>query len=142
MKPFLFKTLPPHHSQPNGSTPVSPLARRSKNGFSFTHEGPERDDFTFENFAVSTTNELAHAAAEAVAREPAKAYNPFFIYGGVGVGKPPLMQAVGRQILEDNREKQVKYLTGEEFTNEIVDAIRGKSTNEFKKSIVRSIVYF
>ncbi len=92
-----------------------------------------REDFTFDNFAVSTTNEMAYAAAEAVAREPGKAYNPFFIYGGVGVGKTHLMQAVGRKILEENREKRVKYLTGEEFTNEIVDAIRAKSTNDFKK---------
>lgn len=92
-----------------------------------------RDDFTFESFAVSGTNEMAHAAALAVADEPGKAYNPFFLYGGVGVGKTHLMQAIGRKILEKNHDAEIKYLTGEEFTTGIIEAIRNKSTNEFKK---------
>lgn len=92
-----------------------------------------RDDFNFDTFAVSGTNEMAHAAALAVADDPGKAYNPFFLYGGVGVGKTHLMQAIGRKILEKNHDAEIKYLTGEEFTTGIIEAIRNKSTNEFKK---------
>jgi chromosomal replication initiator protein len=92
-----------------------------------------RDDFNFDTFAVSGTNEMAHAAAAAVADDPGAAYNPFFLYGGVGVGKTHLMQAIGRKILEKNHDAEIKYLTGEEFTTGIIDAIRNKSTNEFKK---------
>lgn len=92
-----------------------------------------RPDFTFENFAVSSTNQMAHAAAQAVAQAPGKAYNPLFIYGGVGVGKTHLVQAVAHLVLEKNPKVKVVYCTSEEFTNEIVEAIRRKNTNEFKQ---------
>ncbi len=92
-----------------------------------------RPDFTFENFAVSTTNEMAHAAAQAVSHSPGTAYNPLFLYGGVGVGKTHLMQAVGQNILKDNPEATIIYCAGEEFTNEIIAAIQNKKTMQFKE---------
>lgn len=92
-----------------------------------------RPDFNFETFAVSSTNQMAHAAAQAVAKTPGKAYNPLFLYGGVGVGKTHLMQAIGNAFLTRSPRAKIVYCTGEEFTNEIVDAIRKKTTNEFKK---------
>lgn len=92
-----------------------------------------RPDFIFDTFAVSSTNQMAHAAATAVAKTPGKAYNPLFLYGGVGVGKTHLMQAVAHEVLKINPEAKIVYCTGEEFTNEIVNAIRRKNTDEFKE---------
>ena len=91
-----------------------------------------RPDYTFTTFAVSTTNEMAHAAASAVSQNPGSAYNPLFFYGGVGVGKTHLMQAIGSNILYNNPEVKVLYCTGEEFTNEIVSSIQNKKTIQFK----------
>jgi chromosomal replication initiator protein len=92
-----------------------------------------RLDYTFDTFAVSTTNEMAHAAAQAVSNQPGTAYNPLFIYGGVGVGKTHLMHAVGNNILKNNPEAKILYCTGEDFTNEIVSSIQTKKTMQFKE---------
>jgi len=97
-----------------------------------------RSDFTFENFAVSSSNQLPFAAATAVAKNPASAYNPLFIWGGVGVGKTHLMQAIGHAILKNNSSTKVFFCPGEEFTNEIIEAIKNKTTNLFRKKF-RSI---
>lgn len=91
-----------------------------------------REDFTFETFAVSTTNEMAHAAATAVSNRPGVAYNPLFLYGNVGVGKTHLMHAIGNNILRNNQDTKIIYCTGEDFTNEIIQAIQKKQTNLFK----------
>ncbi|MEK7526558.1 MAG: DnaA/Hda family protein, partial [Patescibacteria group bacterium] len=87
---------------------------------------------TFENYAVSGSNQMAWAAAEAVAQRPATAYNPLFIYGGVGVGKTHLMNAVGLSIIKQNNSANVLKCTGEEFTNDIVEGIRNKTTQSFR----------
>jgi chromosomal replication initiator protein len=92
-----------------------------------------RPDATFENFAVSTTNQMAYAAATAVARSPGTAYNPLFIHGGVGVGKTHLMHAVANSILSRKPNTRVVYCMGEEFLNEIVDAIQTKTARQFKQ---------
>lgn len=92
-----------------------------------------RPDYTFEKFAVSTTNEMAHAAATAVSNRPGVAYNPLFLYGGVGVGKTHLMHAIGNNILKNNPDTKILYCTGEEFTNEIVQAIQTKKALKFKE---------
>lgn len=86
-----------------------------------------------ETFAVSSSNEMAYAAAKAISKSPGRAYNPLFLYGGVGVGKTHLMQAVGQEILKEDEEVKTIYCTGEVFTNEIIEAIRGKTTSQFKK---------
>ena len=92
-----------------------------------------RPDFNFDTFAVSSTNQMAHAAAVAVAKSPGKAYNPLFLYGGVGVGKTHLIQAVAHEVLKRNPKTKIIYCMGEEFTNEIIDAIREKNTKAFKQ---------
>jgi chromosomal replication initiator protein len=92
-----------------------------------------KPDFTFETFAVSTTNEMAHAAATAVSNRPGTAYNPLFLYGGVGVGKTHLMHAIGNNILKHFPDLKILYCTGEEFTNEIVSAIQNKKAIKFKE---------
>jgi chromosomal replication initiator protein len=92
-----------------------------------------RPDYTFETFAVSGTNEMAHAAATAVSNKPGTAYNPLFLYGGVGVGKTHLMHAIGNNILKNNPDTKIFYCTGEEFTNDIVSAIQNKKALKFKE---------
>lgn len=97
-----------------------------------------RPDFTFDNLAVSSSNQLPFAAATAVAKNPAGAYNPLFIWGGVGVGKTHLMQAIGHEILKNKPDTKVFFCPGEEFTNEIIEAIKSKTTDLFRKKF-RSI---
>jgi chromosomal replication initiator protein len=88
--------------------------------------------FSFENFAVSSSNQMAWAAADAVSKNPGTAYNPLFIWGGVGVGKTHLMNAVGHRILRKNQSAKVLLCSGEEFTNDIVEGIRNKTTQAFR----------
>src|SRR5690606_17694060 len=87
---------------------------------------------TFESFVVGDCNQLAHAAAQAVARNPARAYNPFFIYGGVGLGKTHLMHAIGHCIRNNFPELQLTYMSAEQFTNEMIQAIRLEKTIDFR----------
>lgn len=89
-------------------------------------------DFTFDTFAVSSSNEMAHVAAMSVAKNPGVNYNPLFLYGGVGVGKTHLMQAIGNYVLAHRPETKILYCTGEEFTNSIIRAIQNKQTFGFK----------
>ncbi len=89
--------------------------------------------YTFENFAVSGTNQIAYSAASAVAEMPGHAYNPLFFYGGVGVGKTHLAQAVGRLILEKNTKARVVFCPGDHFTNELIESIREKTTPKFRR---------
>jgi chromosomal replication initiator protein DnaA len=92
--------------------------------------------YTFDTFVVGTNNQLAHAASLAVAESPAEIYNPFFIYGGVGLGKTHLMHSVAHFIIKNNQASKVLYVTSEKFTNELIDSIRNKnnfSTTEFRE---------
>ena len=89
--------------------------------------------FTFENFVVGSSNRFAHAACLAVAESPAKAYNPLFIYGRVGLGKTHLMQAITNKIHANNPRIKHCYFSSERFTNELIDAIRNRSTNQFRQ---------
>ncbi len=88
---------------------------------------------TFELFVVGTNNQYAHAACSAVANAPGKTYNPLFIYGGVGLGKTHLMQAIGQHILKSRKNSKVCYVTSERFTNEFIDAIQNSTLVKFRK---------
>ena len=88
--------------------------------------------YTFSSFVIGKSNELAHAAAMATAENPGRAYNPLFLYGGVGLGKTHLMQAVGNYVLSRNRNARVLYITGEKFTNELVYSIQANKNEEFR----------
>ena len=87
--------------------------------------------YTFENFVVGSSNELAFAASQAVAAYPGEKYNPLFIYGGVGLGKTHLMQAIGNEILRRDPEKHVRYITSEQFTSEFLSSIQSKKVKSF-----------
>lgn len=90
------------------------------------------DKYTFDTFVVGNSNRFAHAASLAVAQTPAKAYNPFFIYGGVGLGKTHLMHAIGHYIIEQDPNCKVLYLSSEKFTNELINSIRDDKNVEFR----------
>ncbi len=91
--------------------------------------------YTFENFVVGASNRLAHAASMAVAEKPAQAYNPLFLYGGVGLGKTHLLHAIGNQCHQ--RGLQVLYVSSEEFTNDLINAIRSHTTQAFREKYRR-----
>lgn len=92
-----------------------------------------RPDFTFETLAVSDSNRLAFESARNVAKNPGKSYNPLFIYGPVGVGKTHLMQAIANEVYSQNPDNKIIYITSEEFTNEVVEAIRSNDTAKMKR---------
>ena len=88
--------------------------------------------YTFDTFVIGNGNRLAHAASVAVSEAPAKAYNPLFLYGGVGLGKTHLMHAIGHYILNQNPASKVMYVSSEKFTNELINAIKDDRNEEFR----------
>ena len=90
-------------------------------------------DYSFDTFVVGDNNRFAHAAALAVAESPATAYNPLFLYGGVGLGKTHLMHSIGNEILRKNNSSKVLYVTSENFTNQFINALKDNSMEKFRQ---------
>ncbi|MEI8068170.1 MAG: chromosomal replication initiator protein DnaA [Candidatus Shapirobacteria bacterium] len=88
--------------------------------------------YTFETLVVGNSNNFAFAAAQGIVKNPGLSYNPFFIWGGVGVGKTHLMQAIGHELLNNNPDLKIKYFPAETFTNELIGALKSKNMNQFK----------
>jgi chromosomal replication initiator protein len=110
-----------------------PLLKFEKNKQEKIKKSGLSEKFTFENFAVSSSNQFAHAAALAVAKKPGDSYNPLFVYGDVGVGKTHLIQAIANKILEEDLSKRVLFCSSEDFVNDLVEFIRIKNASSFRK---------
>ena len=118
--------------------PQMDLFTREENTPTATHHGATNqpslhERYTFEHFVVGKSNELAAAAAHAIAEAPGRVYNPFFIYGKTGLGKTHLMQAIGHEVLARRPEMRVTYLSSEQFTNEMVASIQNRKNAEFRR---------
>lgn len=98
----------------------------------FEMDIPLNPHYNFNTFVVGEGNKMAHAAAFAVAESPGSLYNPLFIYGGVGLGKTHLMEAIGNHMLQTNPNTRAKYVTSEEFTNDFIKSIQGNSMEDFR----------
>lgn len=88
--------------------------------------------YTFDTFVIGNSNRFAHAACVAVAESPARAYNPLFLYGGVGLGKTHLMHAIGHHIMNQKKDPKVVYVSSEKFTNELINSIKDDKNEEFR----------
>lgn len=154
--PLLKKTLDKHAGNDTellftSTTPFIDVLRKEKSGPLFNEDGGDgsvflpqkptmlghlprvRQDFTFETLAVSSSNQLAYISAQTVSHNIGHSYNPLFIYGPVGVGKTHLMQAIANEVYQKSPTKKIVYITSEEFTNEVVEAIRTNQTQIMKK---------
>lgn len=135
---FIIKSVPKKQQASTDAMDESPLfAQPSKEDQPVKavagHLPRVRPDYTFENFAVSSTNQLAFVSAQRVAEKIGYSYNPLFIYGPVGVGKTHLMHAIANTAYQKHPERKIIYITSEEFTNEVIEAIRHNDTSRMKK---------
>ncbi len=119
-----------NHSLDAVLPPKNPPAKTYRN--SLNSESNLNPRYTFENFIVGSSNELAQAACFAVSQSLGNIYNPLFIYGGVGLGKTHLIQSIGNEIIKINPEKKVKYISSERFTSDLIDSIKNQKIANFK----------
>ncbi len=125
---------------PQKQSSKDPSSGWLKSVFSGTRQMPEsryqdlgfNPKYTFDNFVVGPSNRFAHAASLAICEKLSKVYNPLFLYGGVGLGKTHLMQAIGQEVLRKHPKAKVLYISSEEFTNQLIHAIRTKTTPKFR----------
>ncbi|AYC28375.1 chromosomal replication initiator protein DnaA [Paenisporosarcina cavernae] len=112
--------------------PPKPILQSNNDDQPEFSPGMLNSKYTFDTFVIGSGNRFAHAASLAVAEAPAKAYNPLFIYGGVGLGKTHLMHAIGHYVQDHNPNAKVVYLSSEKFTNEFINSIRDNQTVDFR----------
>src|SRR6202049_2718926 len=117
--------------EPSGDEPLETTAGRPF-GPAERRPGELNWRYTFEAFVIGQSNRFAHAAAQAVAETPGRAYNPLFLYGGVGLGETHLMHAIGHRVISANPKAKVVYISSETFTNEFINAIKNNKTDDFR----------
>lgn len=132
------KTITPHSFQPTDGFVRKKIIEKPSFGTTphetpVFHEANLNSRYTFDNFIVAENNELARAACYAVSQNLGMAYNPLFIYGGVGLGKTHLLQSIGNEVVKNAPEKRIKYITSERFTTELVDSIKNQKIDQFKE---------
>ena len=113
--------------EPSGPVEDAPAAQTARRAFEMSQK------YTFDSFVIGSSNRFAHAAALAVAEAPAQAYNPLFIYGGTGLGKTHLLQAIGQYVGAHSRALSVRYITSETFMNDFINSLRDKRIEGFKQ---------
>lgn len=131
---YQIRFITPQQENTNIEQPAKPknTAPKILNSKENVQKTMLNEKYTFDTFVIGNGNRFAHAASLAVAEAPAKAYNPLFIYGGVGLGKTHLMHAIGHYVLEHNPNANVVYLSSEKFMNEFINSIRDNETVEFR----------
>ena len=122
--------LQPTQSKKSSAAQVL-TAKPQPNALAHAYRQGLNEKYTFESFIVGSGNELAYAACQGIAAQPGTKYNPLFLYGGVGIGKTHLMQAVGNAVLTNNPDARVVYVSSEQFLQEFVDAVRFKKNTDF-----------
>ena len=126
----LLRTRPARHAQP---TAASACRRRpQQTRFDWTTAAQLNPRYTFDAFVIGNGNQFARAAAEAVAERPSKAYNPLFLYGGVGMGKTHLMHAIGHEVKRRQPHAAICYVSSEKFTNEMINSLRNDKMTSFR----------
>jgi chromosomal replication initiator protein len=131
---FLIKFIIPQNQRDDEFMSNSPIKQINNNNDE-QNEIPQsmlNPKYTFDTFVIGSGNRFAHAASLAVAEAPAKAYNPLFIYGGVGLGKTHLMHAIGHYVMNHNPSAKIVYLSSEKFTNEFINSIRDNKAVDFR----------
>jgi chromosomal replication initiator protein len=131
---FLIKFIIPQNQRDDEFVQNSPIKQINNNNDE-QNEIPQsmlNPKYTFDTFVIGSGNRFAHAASLAVAEAPAKAYNPLFIYGGVGLGKTHLMHAIGHYVMNHNPSAKIVYLSSEKFTNEFINSIRDNKAVDFR----------
>lgn len=129
----VFRVHEEQKTRPQMDLFVAPLPEKGQQGESPPATSQLSGRYTFGNFVIGKSNELAAAAAQAVADAPGKVYNPLFIYGQTGLGKTHLMQAVAHEILQRSPRIRLAFIGTEQFTNELVGSIQGRTTQEFRR---------
>lgn len=124
--------IPQNQSEEEVDLPLPPKKKKQEEEHQELPLTMLNPKYTFDTFVIGSGNRFAHAASLAVAEAPAKAYNPLFIYGGVGLGKTHLMHAIGHYVLDHNPSAKVVYLSSEKFTNEFINSIRDNKAGDFR----------
>jgi len=120
-------------SEDNNNLSLSPLfSYQPKHSTQSSSQAGLHPKYTLDNLIVGNSNNFAYAAAQGIIKNPGLSYNPFFIWGGVGVGKTHLMQAIGHELLTNNPDLKIKYFPAETFGNELINALKTKAINQFK----------
>ena len=111
-------------------TPMPPSTEQAR--FDWNSAAQLNPRYLFDNFVIGSGNQFAHAASQAVAERPSRAYNPLFLYGGVGMGKTHLMHAIGHEVKRRNQHASIMYVSGEKFTNEMINSVRYDKMTSFR----------